>query len=145
MIDGRFDAVPLTPSNAPDLWPYVRSQLLRVEQRVGAQMLPEEVFATWKSGQAAVYVFRWDGELAGAAACQQNRRDDGRIELWVWGLSFDGVAPKELPRAVNEWLKDGARHIGASSVSMKSTRRGWGRYLESFGWKPTLVQYTLEV
>ncbi len=145
MADDRFQAVPLTGENAPDLWPYIREQLLRVERRVGSRALPEEVYASWSLGNAMVYVFLWEGLLSGAIACQKNRRDDGRPELWVWGMSFDGIAPSGLAPAVNEWLRNGARQIGAVSVSMKSTRKGWGRYLEGLGWKPTLVEFTLEV
>lgn len=144
-MDDRFQAVPLNPITAPDLWPFVRSQLLRVEGRTEARMLPEQVYQTWILGNCNVFVFRWEGRNAGAAVLQNNRRDDGHPELWVWGLSLEGHPPRELPAVVNEWLKVTAQQIGAASVSMKSARRGWGRYLEGMGWKPTLVEYTLEV
>jgi hypothetical protein len=140
-----LEVVALTEENMPQLWAYVRSQLLRVEGRNGCATLPEEAFFSWKSGFSMIYVLMWDRRLAGVVVFQNTKTDDKKNELWIWAMSFDGVAGKEQLLEVNEWLKFAARAVGASSVGMKSSRKGWQRFLKEYGWEPALIEYKLEV
>jgi hypothetical protein len=144
-MNGRLNAICLTDNNLTEFWPYIRSQLWRVEDRNGCALLPEEVFVSWKSGISAVYVLSWDGNLAGAIVFQNVKRDDKKDELWVWAMALDGIAGREQLESLNEWLKWFCRDIGASSVAMKSSRRGWDRFLSRYGWEPSLIEYKLEV
>jgi hypothetical protein len=140
-----LEIVSLTDDNMTALWPYVRSQLLRVEDRNGCATLPEEAFFSWKSGVSMIYVLMWDKRLAGVVVFQDTKTDDKKKELWIWAMSLDGVAGREQLLEINEWLKFAAKSVGASSVGMKSSRKGWGRFLKEYGWEPALIEYKLEV
>jgi len=140
-----LEVVALTEENMPELWAYVRSQLLRVEDRNSCATLPEEAFFSWKSGVSMIYVLMWDKRLAGVVVFQNTKTDKKKNELWIWAMSLDGIAGKQQLFEINEWLKFAAKSIGAVSVGMKSSRKGWSRFLKEYGWEPALIEYKLEV
>ena len=141
----NLTAVGLTESNLPELWPFIRTQLMRVEDRNGCALLPEEAFASWKAGISAINALYWGDDLFGVVVLQNTKRDDKKNELWVWAMALDGIATTDQLGELNDWLKWFCRSINASSVAMKSSRKGWGRFLTNYGWEPTLIEYKLEV
>jgi hypothetical protein len=140
-----FAPIALTPENAPALWRYLREELLRVSDATNSLTLPEEVYASWRSDQCSVFQLCWRETPNGIAVLKPSYRDDGCRELWVWALSFHPIADPQMVLEVNDWLRALAMNTGSKSIAMRSGRKGWGRYLEDLGWKPTLVEYSLEV
>jgi hypothetical protein len=140
-----MEMILLTDQNVGALWPFIRARLLMIEQKNPVSTLPEEVFASWRSNSCVVHVIELDESPAGVLVVQGNIGDDKKGELLVWALSVAPMASRRVFPALNEWLKSAANHVGASSVTMRSHRMGWEQLLSGFGWKPSMVEYKLEV
>lgn len=143
-MDGSLQISPI-PADA-SMWPYVRDRLRRVEQQMGDAALPERVYGEWVTGRATVCSIRWNGDLSGVIVLTGPEVTGSmKKRIWVWALAVDEVASPEMRLAINDWLSQAARKVGASAVGMASPREGWGRYLKSLGWRPVQVEYELEV
>jgi len=135
----------LCEENLGALWPFIRTQLLKIEEKNPVSTLPEEVFASWKTNSCVVHAIELDGALVGVVVVQANKNDAKGSELLVWAMSVAPMVGKRVFPAVNEWLKSAAIHVGASSVVMRSYRSGWGQLLSGLGWRPSMIEYKLEV
>lgn len=145
-MDEPLQVIPVTAERAPAVWSYVRERLSQTESEIGQVALPERVYGEWSAGRAFVLTIHWEGRLSGVVVLTGPEISDSMKKmLWVWVLAVDRVAPAAMRHAINDWLAQAARNVGASSVAMASPREGWGRYLKSLGWKAVEVQYELEV
>ena len=55
----------LCEQNIGELWPFIRTQLLKIEEKNPVSTLPEEVFASWKTNSCVVHAIELDDALVG--------------------------------------------------------------------------------
>lgn len=135
----------ISEENLPELWPVARRYLLKVADRNKVTTLPEDVFVELRRGACSVLVLFWNGAVVGAAAVRLAPRDDGRQGVFIWALGTEPTMPKEFFQQFSDEMVSRATTVGAVSVSMTSSRPGWGRFIRQFGWKPTHTTFAIEV
>lgn len=103
----------------------------------------------YQRNAANVWAFLWKGEFIGCAVTYPDTDEYRRTRLWCWALTFHGEgnnpATPEQKGAIVDWLRNKARSIGAATVGMSSSRKGWERYAESIGFHKTTTEFALPV
>lgn len=132
---------PLTRPMLEHYWPAVRNYLVTAATRSDSVCLPERVFSSMYSETAFVYLLHWERKLVGTLVVRTTTSDAEDTDLDVWALATDPGMPGELFNQLNDHLEKHAQSVQARTISMASTRKGWGRFLERLGWKPTFITY----
>ena len=127
----------ILPQNLRIVWPYVRTRLDRLAMRSKSEWIQEDVFLACATGKATLHTIKESGELTGFFVLEQTQ-EFGTPSLHVWVMWHDGTADDALYSEVLEQLKRYGYAGKAARLRFSTTRKGWAKRLERFGWKPTL-------
>lgn len=102
-------------------WPRIRSGLDAVLAKCREDWIPEDVYHALKSGNAACYT----NEAGILIVTRPLNEFTQRPELHVWITHNEGAA--DVLEEGIEFLREQARHIGATRITFASPRLGWSK------------------
>lgn len=132
---GPGPALSLQPVDARVYWDAVKDGLAAVKKKIGAEWIPEDIYARCIAGLSHLY---YSPQLF---VVLEERVDPvtGDKALFIWaayGQQGADLHPEYLPE-----LKEIAKNIGATGIEFETTRRGF----EKKGWNVDSITYRLEV
>lgn len=126
------------------VWPQMRQGLERIRERCDEAWWPEDVYASVVAGRNQLWIERAGDEVIGFLLVRfETETYSNTRRLFVWLCWSD--SPQDPVARYTEWLRLYARQAGAREVMFRSPRKGWEKVAPAHGWRPTMMEYCLEV
>lgn len=119
MLDGQL----IAPAQLRSVWLDVKRGL---ESMPAEDWIAEDVYHAIASGDAALYVFRESGTFAGFVVLRRLTAEfSGEIHCHIW-LAYS-ESTRDAYSAAESFIKESAKHMGASRITFSSPRTGWAK------------------
>jgi hypothetical protein len=111
------------PAQLRAVWGRVKAGL---EAMPPEDWIAEDVYHAIKSGQSALYLFQEAGQFAGFIVLRRQIAEfSGEVSCHIW-LAYS-VSHADAYLAAESFIKDAAKHMGASRITFSSPRKGWAK------------------
>lgn len=111
------------PANLRAVWPDVKRGL---ESMPDDDWIPEDVYHAVSAGGAALYVFNEGESFAGFVVLRRLVAEfSGEVQCHIW-LAYS-ESDRDAYSAAESFIKDSAKHMGASRITFSSPRKGWAK------------------
>lgn len=88
--------------------------------------IAEDVYHAIASGDSALYVFTQAGQFAGFVVLRRLTTEfSGEVSCHIW-LAYS-ASDADAYQAAESFIKDAAKHMGASRITFSSPRKGWAK------------------
>jgi hypothetical protein len=138
-IDGEL--IYVAPHELHAYWDYARPRLGIVARRSGARWIPEDIYASLKTGGATLHIGVLGEEYVGFIVLQRTVDFDG-VALTVWALFSEETV--DVIALFHDEIVGFARQIGAKRITFTSPRM-WGRRLMKYGYLAKAAVFEREV
>ena len=124
-------------------WKLVREGLEIVLKKNPANWIPEDVYMEIKLKRSLLVIGEDNtGEFVGFYVLTMRQAFDG-LECFMW-ISYN-KGEKSIIDFCEKGLKTFCQHAGARRIVTLSSRPGWARFGERFGFKQTQIQFECEL
>lgn len=113
----------ITPANLRSVWPQVKAGL---DTMPAEDWIAEDVYHAIASGNSALYVFHESGQFAGFVVLRRLTTEfSGEVQCHIW-LAYS-ASDADAYLAAESFIKEAAKHMGASRITFSSPRKGWAK------------------
>lgn len=119
MPDGQL----IHPANLRSVWQDVKRGL---DTMPADDWIAEDVYHAVASGNSALYVFNEGDTFAGFVVLRKLVAEfSGEVQCHIW-LAYS-ESDRDAYSAAESFIKDSAKHMGASRITFSSPRKGWAK------------------
>lgn len=118
-------------------WPIVRGGVEEVFRKDLHEAIPEDVYASLKSGAAQLFVGFSGRKYCGFLVCMRQAET-----LFVW-LAY--AVSQKVAGAFYPKLKEIAKAGGMKKLRFESARKGWAKVAATYGFKESATIYEAQV
>lgn len=143
----------VNPSDLHFVWPFIERGLDAIRKRSVVDWLNEDVYATVRSGNAAIIMPFFQNKPVGFVVYYytvtpfSNRKECLIWCAWTLPLAERSEAGEvdDAVKACFDEIERQARASGASRLTCLSSRKGFARWAAKFGMKPAVTTYLKEL